>query len=64
MSHYPRVAVLAASDFFLPFFSGAEAVPVDPESYASLTGKLVQFLKTRHDVRLLVSIFVVSIMNP
>ena len=55
VSHYPRVAVPAASDFFLPFFSGAEAVPVDPESYASLTGKLVQFLKTRHDVRLLVS---------
>ena len=34
---------------------GVEAVPVDVAVYASLTGKLVHFLKTRHYFRLLVS---------
>ena len=55
VSHYSPVCVPAAPDFFLPCFTGEEAVPVDSEAYASLTGKLVQFLKTRHDVCLLVS---------
>ena len=30
-------------------------IPVDSASYSSVTGKLVQFMKTRHDVRLFVS---------
>ena len=40
-----------------------EAAPVDTTVYASLTGKLVQFLKTRHDVRLLVSYYLYSFNN-
>jgi hypothetical protein len=55
VTHLPPVDMPATPDFFCAHFDGDEAVPVPSEVYASLTGKLVQFLKTRHDVRLLIS---------
>ena len=55
VAHMPTVSIPADSEFFRLRFEGEEALPVSSEVYASLTGKLVQFLKTRHDVRLLVS---------
>ena len=54
MSLLAPVVLPYDSLFFAPVLA-EEAVPVDVTVYASLTGKLVQFLKTRHDVRLLVS---------
>ena len=55
VSSYAPVPVPTDKYFFLPEFSGDETVSVDSTSYSSVTGKLVQFMKTRHDVRLFVS---------
>jgi hypothetical protein len=55
VSHMPPVLVPARSDFFDVQFSEAEAASVPSDVYSSLTGKLVQFLKTRHEIRHLVS---------
>jgi len=51
----PPVSVPADDQFFLPSYNGDEAAPVSSEMYSSVTGSLVHFLKTRADVRLLVS---------
>ena len=55
VSLMPPIAVPADLEFFQTAFDAEEAVVVDSAIYSSLTGKLVQFLKTRSDVRLLVS---------
>jgi len=55
VSHLPSVAVPGLLDFFQPPVELAECVPVDSSVYSSLTGQLVQFLKTRHDIRPYVS---------
>ena len=55
VSHLPSVAVPSSLEFFDVLADSLELVSVSTEVYASLTGKLVQFLKTRHEVRLLVS---------
>jgi hypothetical protein len=55
VSHLPSVSTPAPSDFFQVDFIGDEAVSVSSEVYSSLTGKLVHFLKTRHEIRLLIS---------
>ena len=55
ISHLPPIHVPAPCDFFQVDFVGAEAVPVPSERYSSLTGKLVQFLKTRHEIHHLIS---------
>ena len=55
VSSYAPVPVPTDKYFFLPEFSGDETVSVDSTSFSSVTGKLVQFMKTRHDVRLFVS---------
>ena len=54
VSKLPPVLLPYDSQFFSSVV-GAEALSIAPTVYSSLTGKLVQFLKTRHDVRLLVS---------
>ena len=54
VSQLPSVLLPYDSQFFSSVV-GDEALPIAPTVYSSLTGKLVQFLKTRHDVRLLVS---------
>ena len=55
VSHLPAVVTPADASFFLPAFDGDETVPVAAEEYSSVTGILVHFLKTRADVRLLIS---------
>ena len=54
VSQLPPVSLPYDPQFFAPLV-GDEVASIEPTVYASLTGKLVQFLKTRHDVRLLVS---------
>ena len=55
VSHLPAVVTPADASFFLPSFVGVEDVSVSAEEYSSVTGILVHFLKTRADVRLLIS---------
>ena len=55
VSHLSRVSEPIHEDFFRPLEAGDESNPVDPTVYSSLTGMLVQFLKTRHDVRQFIS---------
>ena len=64
VAHMPPVSVPAELSFFLPSFEGDEAALVDSGSYLSLTGKLVQFLKTRSDVKLLVSYLCAHNLSP
>ena len=53
--HMPGVHVPVMKTFFDPPVDPAECVPVNPTVYSSLLGKLVQFLKTRFDVKPFVS---------
>jgi hypothetical protein len=55
VSHLPPVDIPAHDDFFRPLSDAEECVLVDPVFYSSIMGKLVQFLKTRHEVRQFVS---------
>ena len=55
VSHLPPIDVPTDADFFLASFPVLECSPVDSTVYSALTGRLVQFLKTRHEVRLFVS---------
>jgi hypothetical protein len=55
VSHLSPVSFPVHDDFFQPLDSGPECDLVDSTVYSSLTGMLVQFLKTRHDVRLFIS---------
>ena len=55
MSHLPAVALPALKTFFDAPADPSCCVAVDPTTYSSLTGKLVQFLKTRFDVKHYVS---------
>jgi len=55
VSHLPPVTVPADAEFFCPLFTGDESVSVRPESYSSITGRLVHFIKTRPDCRLFIS---------
>jgi hypothetical protein len=55
VSHFSPVSFPVHDDFFQSLDAGAESDPVDSTVYSSLTGMLVQFLKTRHDVRLFIS---------
>jgi hypothetical protein len=53
--HLPPVALPALKTFFDAPADPSCCVAVDPTTYSSLTGKLVQFLKTRFDVKHYVS---------
>jgi len=55
VSHSPPIDVPTDSTFFLPEYVGDEAVPVPSDEYSSVTGRLVQFLKTHPDCLLFVS---------
>jgi hypothetical protein len=55
VSHLPPVSLPAVKTFFDTPVDPVLCVPVDPTTYSSLTGKLVQFLKTRFDVKHYVS---------
>ena len=54
VSHLLPVSMPYNAEFFLDCV-GDEVVPVDISRYSSLMGKIVQFCKTRHEIRLLVS---------
>ena len=54
VSHCSPVDMPFKPDFFADFV-GDEADAVDSSSYSSLMGKLVQFCKTRHEIRLAIS---------
>ena len=54
VSHCSAVDMPFKIDFFAEFV-GEEAVAVDSSCYSSLMGKLVQFCKTRHEIRLAIS---------
>jgi hypothetical protein len=54
VAHLPDV-VLPADEYLFSSFVGAECQAVDCTMYSSLMGKLVQFCKTRHEIRLAVS---------
>jgi len=54
VSHLPSV-VLPADGHLFASFAGVECDSVDSTVYSSLMGKLVQFCKTRHEIRLAVS---------
>jgi hypothetical protein len=55
ISHLPLVDIPAHEDFFKPLVLSADLKSVDVEAYASLTGHLVQMLKTRDEIRPFVS---------
>jgi hypothetical protein len=55
VSHLPPVTVPVALDFFHSSTDPLLSVSVDATIYSSLTGKLVQFLKTRHEIRQFIS---------
>ena len=55
VSHLPSVSVPVALDFFHLSGDSLLSVSVDATVYSSLTGKLVQFLKTRHEIRQFIS---------
>jgi len=55
ISHLSPVDVPIHADFFKPLELPADLKPVDVEAYASLTGHLVQMLKTRDEIRPFVS---------
>jgi len=54
VAHLPSVQLPGDGALFSALL-GEEAVPVDSTVYSSLMGKLVQFCKTRHEIRLAVS---------
>eukprot|EP01041_Mallomonas_annulata_P012351 gene12351-25986_t len=51
VSHLDSVLLPAFLDFFDPPISPDECVAIASTLYSSLTGQLVQFLKTRHEIR-------------
>ena len=51
VSHLPPVETPGFSDFFNSSTSESNCIPADQDRYMSLTGHLVQMLKTRDDVR-------------
>jgi hypothetical protein len=51
VSHLPPVSLSAVKTFFDTPVDPDLCVPVDPTTYSSLTGKLVQFVKTKFDVK-------------
>ena len=55
VSHLPAVVVPVLADFFKLPTGSILCAPVDSIEYSRLTGKLVQFLKTRHEIRQFVS---------
>ena len=55
VQHMESIDVPCEKDFFSVSISAADLVPVAPVKYQSLTGHLVQMLKTRDEVRHLVS---------
>jgi hypothetical protein len=55
ISHLPPVDVPTHADFFKPLDLPDDLKSVDIEAYASLTGHLVQMLKTRDEIRPFVS---------
>ena len=55
VSHLPSVDMPCQEDFFKPSVSVGDLKLVNPVIYQSLTGKLIQFLKTRDEVRPFVS---------
>ena len=55
VEHMEPVDIPGENDFFCVSSSAADLVPVDPLKYQSLSGHLVQMLKTRDEIRHLVS---------
>ena len=55
VSHLPPVDLPVALDFFQLCTDPLLLFPVDATVYSSLTGRLVQYLKTRHEIRQFVS---------
>jgi hypothetical protein len=55
IDHMPPVAIPADEEFFRSSTTPADCVPVSSAVYQSLTGHLIQMLKTRDDVRHFVS---------
>ena len=55
VAHLPPVDIPAPATFFHLPVDSLECAPVNSALYSSFTGMLVQFLKTRHDIRLFVS---------
>jgi len=64
VSHLPPVDIPGSFDFFNSSVTESDCIPANVEQYMSLTGHLVQMLKTRDDVRPSVSHLCSKNSNP